>query len=236
MMSASPGYEELGTKLAHMARDLLAQNSVQDTLARIVEHAVDIVDGCSDAGVLVLRHRQRVETLAVTSEAVRASDQIQGELNEGPCVDAAKEGEQIYRISDLTESQQRWPNYAPYARKLGFRSMMGFLLFTDEDHFGALDLYGTQPHAFTEHSEQAGWILASHAAVALSSARTEADLHRAIDTRQEIGEALGIVMERYKLSEDQAFDKLRKSSQDRNIKLRDLAHQVTRTGDIPGAQ
>ncbi|HEV7627472.1 MAG TPA: GAF and ANTAR domain-containing protein, partial [Streptomyces sp.] len=175
-------------------------------------------------------------TLATTSDVVRASDRIQGELGEGPCFDAARIPEKIYRIGDMTESVTRWPRYAPQARELGVGSMMGFLLYTEEDNLGALDLYSSKPNGFTKQSEHVGWLLASHAAVAFSSARTHAQLHFAMETRHNIGEAIGIVMERYKLDEDQAFAVLRKSSQDRNVKLREIVRALTETGEIPGAQ
>ncbi|GAB3297998.1 ANTAR domain-containing protein [Parasphingorhabdus pacifica] len=234
--------DKLAVTLAHMSRDLLAQDTVQHTLDRITEHATTLVDGCEHAGVLTLHgrrgetQRRQVETLAVTSDLVRQSDRVQAELDEGPCLDAAKHSEQVYRIADMSSTEHRWPRYVPKARELGISSMMGFLLFTDEDEFGALDLYSSQPNAFTERSELIGWIVASHAAVAFSSARLRAQLHSAIATRQAIGEALGIVMERYKVSEDQAFAVLKTSSQHRNIKLRELAEEITTTGEIPGAR
>ncbi|WP_310279096.1 putative bifunctional diguanylate cyclase/phosphodiesterase [Haloactinomyces albus] len=184
-MAGSRQPEELAQALADMARDLLEQDSVQRTLDRIVQHAVGIVDGCDDAGVLVLRAGQQVQTLAASSDRVRKSDHIQGELGEGPCFDVAVGKEQIYRIPDLTESQDRWPRYGPRARELGVGSMMGFLLFTEQDNLGALNLYSSQPNAFNEHSEQVGWILGAHAAVALSSARSSAQLHEAIETGQQ---------------------------------------------------
>jgi len=130
----------------------------------------------------------------------------------------------------------RWPQYAPHARKLGVGSMMGFLLYTEDDNLGALDLYSSSPNAFTKQSEHVGWLVASHAAVAFSSARTHAQLHSAMESRHSIGEAIGIVMERYKLDEDQAFAVLRKSSQDQNTKLREIVRTVTETGGIPGAR
>lgn len=113
--------------------------------------------------------------------------------------------------------------------------MMGFLLFTEEDHLGSLNVYSSRPNAFDESSERVGWILASHAAVALSSARSHAQLDEAVHTRSDIGQALGIVMERYKVSVDEAFAVLRRSSQDRNVKLHDIALTVAETGEIPGA-
>ncbi|MGH3314352.1 MAG: GAF and ANTAR domain-containing protein [Streptomyces sp.] len=227
--------EKFATELARMARDLLAQQSVQQTLDRIVEHAVRMVDGCEAAGVLTVEAGQ-VQTLATSSDVVRASDRMQGELGEGPCFDATRNATEVYRVADMTETEPRWPRYAPQARKLGVGSMMGFMLFTEDDNLGALDLYSSQPNAFTQRSEHVGWLLASHAAVAFSSARTHAQLHTAMQSRHEIGEAIGIVMERYGLDEDQAFAVLKKSSQDQNVKLRDIVRTVTETGEIPGAR
>lgn len=224
--------DDLAVALARMSRDLLAQDTVQHTLDRICAHALELVVGCEHAGILALRGRQ-VESLSATSNLVRQSDRLQTDLDEGPCLDAARYAEPVYRIGDMTSTLSRWPRYAPKARELGVGSMMGFLLYTDEDQLGALDLYSSRPNAFTERSELVGWILASHAAVAFSSARHTAQLKTAIATRQSIGEALGIVMERYKISEDQAFDMLKTSSQHRQVKLRDIAEQVTVTGEVP---
>lgn len=227
--------EEFAVRLAHMARDLLAQDSVQKTLDRIVAHAVELVDGCEAAGVMTVENKQ-VRTLATTDDVVRASDRIQGELGEGPCFDATWKPSEVYRVADMTESVTRWPRYAPQARKLGIGSMMGFMLYTEDDNLGALDIYSPTPDAFTSRSENVGWLLASHAAVAFSSARTHAQLHSAMESRHNIGEAIGIVMERYKLDEDQAFAVLRKSSQDQNRKLREIVRAVTETGEIPGVK
>lgn len=225
--------EELAVGLAQMARDLITQDSVQATLDRIVAHAVDLVDGCQDAGVLLLRGRTRVETAAASSDLVHRSDQLQAELGEGPCFDAAFQKGQSYRIADMESTVEGWPHFAPRARELGIGSMMGFLLYTDDGDLGALDLYSPEPNTFTQHSELVGWLLASHAAVAFSGARTNAQMQAAIETRQLIGEALGIVMERYKRTEDQAFDLLKKISQQHNIKISVLAEQITTTGEAP---
>lgn len=229
-------WEKVALRLADMARALLAQESVQQTLDKIVTEAVDVVEGCEAAGILTVEDA-RVRSLAATSDVVRASDRMQQETHEGPCFDATRRVHEVYRIADLEDTVERWPRYAPEARKLGIGSVMGFLLFTGEgDNQGALNLYSPWPQAFTERSEQVGWLFASHAAVALSSARTHAQLAHAMETRAEIGEAIGIVMERYRLTEDQAFAVLRKSSQDRNVKLREVARTVARTGEIPGVQ
>lgn len=232
-MTDRKDWEQVAIGLARMARDLLAQDSVQQALDRIVLHAMDLVDGCEAAGILVVRDDQ-VQTLAATDNVVRASDRLQGELREGPCFAAARDNEEIYRIADLTSREQRWPRFVPRARELGVGSMMGFLLFTEGEHnLGALDMYSSLPGAFTERSEHVGWVLASHAAVALSRARHDAQLQEAISSRQDIGEALGIIMERHQVDEQAAFDMLTKISQNRNVKIRDLAHTINTTGKIP---
>ncbi|MGW2046506.1 GAF and ANTAR domain-containing protein [Streptomyces sp. NPDC001858] len=220
-------------QLASMARDLLAQDSVEATLQRITASATELVHGCDAAGILML-HDSKVTTLAPTHQLVIDSDRLQERLGEGPCFDAARsgQGERVFRIADLTGEHQRWPAYAPEARRLGVGSMMGFLLFTDDEDLGALNLYSRRPGAFSEASELAGWLLASHAAVAFSSARTHAQLEQAVATRHVIGEAMGIIMGSHHLTEEEAFDVLRRYSQANNIKLREVARRVCEEGTL----
>ncbi|MGW2637095.1 GAF and ANTAR domain-containing protein [Streptomyces sp. NPDC001348] len=220
-------------QMASMARLLLAEESVAATLARITSSAVELVEGCDAAGILLLHSRQ-VETLAPTEKLVIDSDQLQARLGEGPCFDVASrsEGERVYRIADLTEAQPRWPAYAQGARELGVGSMMGFLLFTEDEDLGALNVYSRKPGAFTEAGETAGWLLASHASVAFSSARTHAQMEQAVATRHVIGEAMGILMGSHRLTEDEAFDVLRRYSQENNVKLREVAGQVCEKGGL----
>lgn len=229
-------WKAFASRMADMARNLLVQESVQDTLDQIVDSAVHLVDGCDYAGILTVEGGKKVRTLASTHQLVRESDAAQGSYGEGPCFDAARKPNELYRIRDMSTGAERWPRYAPFARELGIGSMMGLLLYTEDDNLGALDMYSAEPRTFTEESEQAGWLLASHAAVALASARSHAQLARALESRSDIGEALGILMERYKVSEAEAFAVLRRSSQDLNIKLREVARRVTATGEIPGAR
>ncbi|MFE1443770.1 GAF and ANTAR domain-containing protein [Streptomyces sp. NPDC058739] len=219
--------------MASMARDLLAQESVGATLERITASATELVEGCDAAGILVL-HDHRVESLAPTEQLVVDSDRLQERVGEGPCFDAASssQGERVFRIADLSRAVQRWPAYAPQAHTLGVGSMMGFLLYTEDEELGALNLYSRKAGAFTETSETAGWLLASHAAVAFSSARTHAQMERAVSTRHVIGEAIGILMGARHVSEEQAFDVLRRYSQEHNIKLREVARIICERGGI----
>ena len=227
--------EDLATSLAHMARELLAYESVESILTAISQQAVARVDGCDEASVMVLDNKRQLTTVAATSEMPRESDRIQTKLAEGPCFDAADQKVEVFRVTDMGASGDRWPNYAPQARELGVGGMIGFLLFTTDENLGALNLYSAQPNVFTKRSEQVGWIFASHAAVAFAGARNDAQLHEAIATRQGIGEAMGIVMSLYRVSEDQAFAVLRRISQARNVKLREIAQEIVRTGEIPGS-
>ncbi|MBV1938883.1 GAF and ANTAR domain-containing protein [Streptomyces sp. BV286] len=233
-MSQVPGevWEQFAIAVAEMARDLLTQDSTQGTLDRIVEHATVLINGCDEAGILTVRQGE-VHALAATSDLVRHADRIQQDLREGPCFDAVTDRQQIYAIEDMREPNDNWPRFTPKLRELGMGSMMGFLLFTEDDDLGALNVYSRDPNAFDETARRAGWILASHAAVAFSAARTHQQLGHALETRHEIGEAMGILMERYGLTEDTAFKVLKKTSQDRNVKLREIARQVCRTGEKP---
>ncbi|MBT3149574.1 GAF and ANTAR domain-containing protein [Streptomyces sp. CHD11] len=217
--------------MASMARDLLAEHTLESTLEQITRSAVALVDGCDASGILVLRDG-RVSSLAPTEQLVSDSDHLQGHLREGPCFDAARPDrtERVFRIPDFTEEPERWPRFVPRCRELGVGSMMGFLLYTREEELGALNMYSRKPGVFTEDSETAGWLLASHAAVAFSTAVSDAQLQEAIATRHLIGEAMGILMGRHHVTEDQAFGILRTRSQRTNTKLREVARQVCETG------
>ncbi|MFE1753332.1 GAF and ANTAR domain-containing protein [Streptomyces anandii] len=223
-------WREFAEAMAALSRRLLAQDALQDTLDQIASAPVELVEGCEAAGILAVR-KGRAVTLAARGDVVAESDRVQGELGEGPCFDAARRvnGDRTFRIADLTQPQPDWPKYAPAARDLGIGSMMGFLLYADGQDFGALNFYSSRPGAFTRDSETAGWLLASHAAVALASARTVDQLEHALETRHAIGEAMGILRERHRLSEDDAFAVLRRISQHHNIKLRDVAQNIRST-------
>ncbi|MGW0876352.1 GAF and ANTAR domain-containing protein [Streptomyces sp. NPDC002740] len=226
-------WERFAQQLASMARDLLKQDSVGSTLDRIAASATELVEGCDAAGILTLRGT-KVDTVAATDRLVVDSDRLQEQMGEGPCFDSARtaQGDRVFRIADFTLEQPRWPAYAPRAHALGVGSMMGFLLFTEDEDLGALNLYSRRPGAFTEASETAGWLLASHAAVAFSSARAHAQMQQAVATRHVIGEAMGILMGGHRLTEDEAFDVLRRYSQEHNVKLREVARRVCDRGGL----
>ncbi|MET9494494.1 GAF and ANTAR domain-containing protein [Streptomyces sp. NPDC006552] len=224
-------WREYAVQLAAKARELLAEDTVDGTLRKIGEASIELIAGCEAAGILTVSKGQ-VATLAATEQLVVDSDRMQGECGEGPCFDAARTGHPVFRVMDMAEERVRWPSYAPRAHDLGIGSMMGFLLYTENEDLGALNIYSRKRGVFTQDSETAGWSLASHAAVALASAREQAQLREAVQTRHAIGEAMGIIMAEHNLSEREAFDVLRRYSQENNVKLRDVAQRVRERGTL----
>lgn len=168
-MSHSEDSDDFAVTAVHIAREIIAQRTVHDALNRITQLAVEIIEGCDDAGILVVRPGGKVETATSTSQLVIDSNKAQGDLGEGPCFDAAR-SEQTYRVVDM-RTEKRWPRFAPKALELGIGSMMGFQLFADEENLGALDLYSKRPYGLTVESERKAWIFASHAGVALLGVR-----------------------------------------------------------------
>jgi transcriptional regulator with GAF, ATPase, and Fis domain len=206
---------------AEMARSLLAQGDVQHTLQKICDLAVETIDGCDHAGISFLRGR-KVDTPAASDDVPRQVDIIQYEVDEGPCLDAIREHE-VFETGDLGK-EQRWPRFAARAqRETGITSMLSFRLFVAGDTLGALNLHSKAADAFGEDSRKVGLVFAAHAAVALSSAIHGEQMEEALQSRDLIGQAKGILMAREGITADQAFDMLRRASQRLNVKLRDVA-------------
>ena len=216
---------------ADMARSLLAQDDVQHTLQKIVDLAVETLDGCDHAGITFLRGKE-FSTPAASSDVPPTVDAIQYETGEGPCLDAIREHE-VFRSGDLG-SENRWPKFASRAqRETGITSVLCFRLFVNGDTLGALNLYSKSTDAFDEEASTVGSVFAAHAAVALSTAIHDEQLEQALDSRDVIGQAKGILMAREGVGPDEAFDMLRRASQRVNVKLRDVAAQVARGAQAP---
>jgi Response regulator with putative antiterminator output domain len=221
------------TDLAHwfaeLARDLQSRPTIEATLEQACHVAVATIDHCHAAGVSLIRRGGGVETAAATDQSAQKIHEIQHTLGEGPCLDALWE-EQIVQVDDLTR-ERRWPRFTKEAVATGVSSSLSFQLFTHEDTLGALNLFSKQPNVFTAESRDIGLLLAAHAAIALADARDQAQLSEAIETRQRIGEATGILAERHNLTTRAAFGMLAQASQNHNIKLRELAERLVASED-----
>lgn len=216
---------DFGQRMASVARALRREHSDPDrTLLAITESAVMNVPAAESASITTVLRGQFVHSAALAGELAAECDALQETLREGPCLESAIEQRTI-RIDDM-DSDDRWPRFAAEASRLGVKSMICFQLYVEGYNFGALNLHSTRVRAFGEDAESIGALFAAHAAIAFSSAREEQQIRAALTTRDVIGQAKGMLMERYGLGAQAAFALLSKLSQDTNTRLADLAHQV----------
>lgn len=227
---------ELSQRVAETAQILFTAGSVIDTVNSVVDLAVATIDGCDYAGIFLL-NGDVVTTPAHTDAIVIEMDALQRRAGQGPCLDAIAH-RLVFYVEDLT-SDLRWPEFCPLADAVGIRSMLALPLFSDTQR-GALNLYARFPIAFGVVDRAKAAILVALASLALSIAQSHEDeerrtlaLESALRTREIIGEALGILMERERISSDQAFDILRRASQHLNVKLREVAQNLVDTGEDP---
>lgn len=217
-------------RVAELSRGLAAEDDLDGLLQLIVDLGAEEIDGCDGASMMLIGRGGRISTPAFSSIAARDSDLAQFATDEGPCLEAIRTHEMVI-IDDLRD-EVRWPDYRKRALALGVRSMLVVRLFVTGDTIGALNLYSQQPHAFDRHAQLYGQVFASHAAIALKAAITEAGLERALRSRDVVGQAKGILIERYGLTARDAFEQLCRSSQDHNRPVRELAEELVRTGEL----
>jgi GAF domain-containing protein len=206
--------------LGDFALQMQAEPSSEATLHTIVRAAVDLLPGISWSGISLVRGK-KVTSEAPSDEVARRLDQLQSELGEGPAFSALRDRRTI-DIPDL-RAEERWPKFVAAATGMGVHCLLSFRLFIKDGALGALNLYGPRPNTFDDESVAVGEILSQHAAVALADASMEEQLRAAIETRDVIGQAKGILMHRDHLTGLQAFATLTRASQETNIKLVDVA-------------
>lgn len=226
--------QRLGDVMSRVARELQEEHGdVDATLQAIATRAIEVVPNAEECGISYVIGRSKVEPRASTSDLPREVDSLQESLGQGPCLDAVWEQETV-RVDDI-EADNRWPEFSAQAARLGVGSMLAFQLFVEGDRLGALNLYARAPGAFDEECQEIGQMFAAHAAVALAGAEHEEHLRAGMSSRDVIGQAKGILMERYRLTADQAFGVLTRVSQELNRKLVDIARELTDTGAVPGS-
>jgi len=216
--------QQLADVMGEVARLLERPQTVEEQLELVLGAAADTIDGVDAASISVLHRDGRVETLAGTDPLTFKLDQAQYDLNEGPCLEALR-GEPFQRVDDMPQ-ERRWPRYAQAAVAEGVHSQMAVELYADERSIGGLNLYSREAHAFDEDTRHAAWLFATHAALAMGRTRQAQNLNQALVTRKVIGQAIGIVMHRFELDEDRAFEFLVRVSRNSNKKLRDVASEI----------
>jgi GAF domain-containing protein len=214
----------IAAALAEAARRINAPDNVSSTLETIVEVARDSMPDVDHVGISITHRRGKIETMAATDPLVYELDRIQYEFREGPCVQAI-EIDPVIVVNNLRH-EQRWPRYVPRAVTLGVRSQLGLRLYVEEETLGGINIYSTTSDVISEETQHLAELFAAHAALALGRVRREEDLNTALASRKLIGQAIGIVMERYQMDEDRAFGYLARVSQHGNVKLRDVAREL----------
>ncbi|MEV0287025.1 MULTISPECIES: GAF and ANTAR domain-containing protein [unclassified Kribbella] len=213
---------ELIAVVTEVAATLRAPIDLDEALDRITRSAVDTIPGITYASLSVTTKGGDIRTLAPTHQVAVQADELQYQLHQGPCFEAVV-GAPVVQVDDLA-GDGRWPAYGPrVAACLGLRAQVAFQFSAAPHARGALNLYAVEAHELTVETRQLGAMFAHLAAVALGWSRQDETLHEAVSTREIVGQAVGILMERYKLDADRAFSFLVRTSQTSNVKLRDVA-------------
>lgn len=205
----------------------LQQHSVDvdSVLGELTESAPQSIPGAQYAGITVATRNGKVRTAAATGPYPVLLDEIQQRHCEGPCLSAAWEHHMI-RINDIAR-EQRWPSYCRDALKeTPIRSIMSFQLFADHHTMGALNVYAEKPDVFDDDAVELGLIMATHTALAWNLVRRDEQFRSALASRDIIGQAKGMIMERFKVDAVQAFELLKRLSQSSNTPLADVAREL----------
>ncbi|WP_432944887.1 GAF and ANTAR domain-containing protein [Kribbella sp. CA-253562] len=218
---------------ARLAVEMHDAPGVEETIDAVVQFALQALN-CTYAGVALHRRGSKPEIAAVTDPVVAEVYELQIDHQDGPLVTALRDRSNIL-IRDTT-TETRWPLWTAKVAQLGVRSVLDVSLTTGVGptaSVGVLGLYSPDPDAFGPDDEAVAHILARHASVAVATARHEETMAQAVDARKLVGQAMGILMERFDVDGDRAFAILKRYSQDNNTKLRDVAQQLIDTRKLP---
>lgn len=213
---------ELVDVMGQVAVSLRYPVAIEDALEAITVGAVEAVPGIEHASISITGKDRRIQTLAPTDILAVHADELQYELGEGPCLDAVL-SEPVVQVDDIS-TDLRWPAYGPrVAKQLGIGSQLAFQFLAEPHSRGGLNLYSSRPYAITAETRHIGDLFANLAAVALGWTRQTQSLNEALGSRTTIGQAQGVLMERYRLDPERAFGFMVRTSQTGNTKLRDVA-------------
>ena len=210
-------------ELSRQLRDALTPADLDETLANITAAAVQALPDVAYASITIKHADGRLETVAPTDDLICDLDAAQYRFREGPCYEAAVES--VHVTAPHLAEDPRWPRYAPLAVAAGVQAQAGLRLFDAKESDGALNLYALEAGAF-EDLGAVGELFSHQAAMALEYARQITQLQEAVQTRQRIGQAVGVVMHRYSLDEARAFAFLARLSSTSNTKLRIVAERI----------
>lgn len=222
---------DFAQSIAEAARTLHKSRTLDDTLQTIVEVACNSVPGFEHVGIATLAKRAEVETRAFTGDLVLSLDAAQYFLHEGPC-SAVLHGDDAVCVSSLA-TEDRWPRYAALAREAGIRSQLAVKLYLDDDILGGINFYSTIHDEVSPEAQAMARLFGTHAAIALGHAQERETFTEGLATGRAIGQAIGLLMERYGMNEDRAFAFLVRASSHANIKLRAVAQEIVAEANHP---
>jgi transcriptional regulator with GAF, ATPase, and Fis domain len=202
-----------------------------DPLTVITQGAVELIPGTEFSALVVPVGPGRLEARAISGELTPQVIALQAEVGEGPCLDAVSQPGPVW-VPDLP-GETRWPLFTAAASQLGVGSMMCTSLVAQNRVYGSLSLASGRPHAFDAESQALATVFAANATIALAGQEWRRNMTAALASRDVIGQAKGILMERYRLTPDAAFALLVKASQHAHIKLRTISEELCRTGELP---
>ena len=223
--------KELLGGFTELAQALAAAPDEDDRLKVAVQASVALVARCSHAGITV-NEKGGLITRASSDDLVRRANALQTELGEGPCLDVRRDQNTL--VSQSLAMEQRWPAWAPRVQaELGVDSMMSLLVYTEQHSFGALSLYCERGSRFDADDVAVAQALAGHLSVLMAAERQIDQLGLGLHNRTIIGQAQGVLMERYDMTADQAFDYLRRLSSNSNRKVAVVAAEIAQTRQVP---
>lgn len=219
-----PSLSNFADAFTQAAQTIHQSRTLDETLHTIVEVACHSVSDFDHVGIATLDRRGKTQTRAFSGDLVPHLDEVQYTLKEGPC-SAVLQGDDPLAMSVLRH-EQRWPRYVPRALDAGVRSQMAVKLYLTNGTLGGLNLYSTVSEEVSSEAQALARLLAAHAAIALGHSHERETLNEGLQTRKVIGQAIGILMERYQIDEDRAFAFLVRASSHGNIKLRRVAQEL----------
>jgi hypothetical protein len=231
--------DQIATAVRTAALGLMNRQNFRDQellLSSVVAAAVETVPG-ADAGGISMVNQGDVDAHTPSSAAVTTLDKLQSELHEGPCITAIEEPltDGLVVVDDLARGdRERWPRFAPEAVEQGYRAMLGVQLFQQDEMQAALNLYASEPAAFDAHAQMTAELFGVQAATLIYGAAQTQQLEAAVGHRELIGQAKGILIQRYGVSGDEAFEMLVTSSQRSAIGLADIASWVVGEAEKQG--
>ena len=216
---------------ARRLSEQLTPGDLDATLGQITAAAVELLPNVQYGSITILRSDGELTTAAPTDRMIMRLDAEQYRLQEGPCYDAATHDNQV--ISSDLGADERFPEYGRTAVEMGIKAQIGVRLFDTPKSNGALNLYSTRVGAFQDIASLSA-LFAHQAGLAISYAHQIGTLQEAVQSRTIVGQAVGIVMERYNLNDERAFAFLKRVSSHRNVKLRLVAQQLIATTNPHG--